>query len=225
MAAPDPGGFSGSSRREVHQILSQPQFQTKPQRSIDPLGGVITTLGRWISDVVDPPARWLLRHLVHPTGNWFHSVFGAWWPYVALAIAVVAGIAIGAVLAHRRQRPDVLAARRIGAIEKQEPGDLEKLADEAEASGDLQRAVRLRFRAGVLRLEQFGALRQGSTRTNGEIRRTLRSPTFDSLAADLESIVYGGAAATAAHAVGARDGWPVVVKEARDKVTSGADAA
>jgi hypothetical protein len=129
------------------------------------------------------------------------------------------------VLVNRRQRPDVEATRRAGAIERQEPGELERLADAAEASGDLQRAVRLRFRAGVLRLEQIGAVRQGSTRTNGEIRRTLRSQTFDSLAADLESIVYGGAPATAQQVVGARDGWPVVVREARDKVTSAPDAA
>ncbi len=186
---------------------------------------MISTIGRWISDVVDPPARWLLRHLLHPTGDWFHSVFGSWWPYVALAIALVAGVAIGAVLVNRRQRPDVAAARRIGAVERQEPGDLEKLADEAEASGDLQRAVRLRFRAGVLRLERLGAVRQGATRTNGEIRRTLESPTFDSLSADLESIVYGGAPATADQVVGARNGWPVVINEARDKATSAQDAA
>jgi hypothetical protein len=221
MAAPDPGGFSASSRREVHQILSGPQFQTRPERSFDPLGGV----GRWLDGVFGPPWRWLIRHLFHPTGGWLNANVGSWWPYVALAIAVVAGIAIGAALVSRRQRPDVEAARRVGALERQQPGDLEKLADEAEASGDLQRALRLRFRAGVLRLEQLGAVRLAETRTNGEIRRTLLSPTFDSLATDLESIVYGGAQATAEQVVGAKNGWPVVVKEARAKVTSTPDAA
>jgi hypothetical protein len=189
------------------------------------LGGVISTVGRWISDVVDPPARWLFRHLLHPTGSWFNSVFGSSWPYIALGIVVVVGIVVGALLVNRRQKPDVEVARLADATVRAEPGELERLADEAETSGDHQGAVRLRFRAGVLRLEQVGAVQQGSTRTNGEIRRTLRSTTFDTLASDLDSIVYGGLQATAQQAVGARKGWPVVVKEAREKVTSGADAA
>ena len=43
------------------------------------------------------------------------------------------------------------------SIEGDDPAVLEREADEAERGGAFERAVRLRFRAGVLRLDARGA--------------------------------------------------------------------
>ena len=78
----------------------------------------------------------------------------------------------------------------------------------------MQAAVRLRFRAGVIRLERLGAVNRGPTRTARELSASLNSATFDALAADLESIVYGGAPATEQQAAEAMSGWRQVTVEA-----------
>jgi hypothetical protein len=214
MTGPDPGGFASTARGEARQILSGHQYQTRPEKSFDPLGGVGHSLGRFVGDVVDPPARWIWRHLLHPTGHLFSVAFGSVWPVVAVATAVIMGVVIAAVVISRRQRPGIALRGAVTSIGREDPQDLETLADRSEEAGDLQAAVRLRFRAGVIRLEQTGVVVRGSTRTTREIGRLVMSPTFEGLAADLESIVYAGAVATADQVRDAKNGWPVVVEEA-----------
>ena len=78
----------------------------------------------------------------------------------------------------------------------------------AEREADYERAVRLRFRAGLLRLDI-----EPST-TSGAAARTLRSPTFDALAARFDAIAYGHRPAGADDAAAAREGWRAVLAEA-----------
>ena len=81
------------------------------------------------------------------------------------------------------------------ADDGEDPDALERAADEAERDGDLDRAVRLRFRAGLLRLGDRGAIRYRPSVTTGEVRRTLDSRRFDDLAGTFEAVTYGGRAA------------------------------
>ena len=78
--------------------------------------------------------------------------------------------------AERRRRRARRRARTV-ADEREDPDALEREADAAERDGDLDRAVRLRFRAGLLRLGDRGAIHYRPSVTTGEVRRTLDSRT------------------------------------------------
>ena len=79
---------------------------------------------------------------------------------------------------------------------------------------DSTHALRLRFRAGLLRLGDRGAIRYRPSVTTNEVRRVLGSETFDELARTFEAVAYGGRDARAARPRhGARE-WPRVVASA-----------
>jgi hypothetical protein len=103
------------------------------------------------------------------------------------------------------------AMRAAGA----DPTALERQAAEAEATGDFERAVRLRFGAGLIRLERTGLVEGAASRTSGELRRTLASQSFASLAADHDEVAYGGRRADARDAERSRAAWARVAVEAR----------
>ena len=106
-----------------------------------------------------------------------------------------------------RARRDA-AARRALAARDEDPRALERRADAAEAAGDLEAALRLRFRAGLLRLDARGAIEFRPSISTHEVRRALRSEDFDALAATFDDVVYGGRAADAADVAEARERWP-----------------
>jgi hypothetical protein len=74
--------------------------------------------------------------------------------------------------------------------------------------------VRLRFRAGLLRLGDRGAIRYRPSVTTGEVRRVLGSETFDELARTFEAVAYGGRPASNPDVDTARREWPRVVSTA-----------
>lgn len=72
-----------------------------------------------------------------------------------------------------------------------DPARLEREADEAERRGDLERAIRLRFRAGLLRLDRARAIELEASTTSGAVSRRLRSRDFDDVAGSFDAVVYG----------------------------------
>jgi hypothetical protein len=104
------------------------------------------------------------------------------------------------------------------AVEVENPDELERAADAAERAGRLDEAVRLRFRAGLLRLGDRGAIRYRPSVTTNEVRRVLGSDTFEELARTFEAVAYGGQEATPPDVDSARRDWPRVVSSAgRDR--------
>ena len=81
-------------------------------------------------------------------------------------------------------------ARGRGA--RRDPRALDRRADAAEAAGDLETALRLRFRAGLLRLDAARRDRFRPSISTYEVRRALHSEDFDALAATFDDVVYGG---------------------------------
>ena len=112
--------------------------------------------------------------------------------------------------ARRRRRAPAPRRQRRGE-ESEDPDELERAADAAERDGRLDDALRLRFRAGLLRLGDRGAIRYRPSVTTDEVRRALGSETFDELARTFEAVAYGG-----------RDAAPPDVDAARRDVAAGA---
>ncbi|MGH9170045.1 MAG: hypothetical protein ACRD0Z_04125 [Acidimicrobiales bacterium] len=212
---PKASGFSESARKQAAHILSQSPFHKTQGRGFAPLRGVLTQIGQWFEDAWDPVWHLLYHDTIHrfvvvP----FHDLFGTyeWIPIAVIVLA--AGLVLGFLLIKRRTRiqatPSEARAPTSGADNVEQ---LEAAATEAEAAGDHELAVRLRFRAGLGRLEVLGAIPSRDTATTQQLHRSLHSRTFEQLARSHEAIAYAGAPATPSDSASAREGWPILVSE------------
>ncbi|MFL5959237.1 MAG: hypothetical protein ACJ75G_03080 [Gaiellaceae bacterium] len=190
------------AREEARRILSERRFHgTSLPR---PLHGLFS---------------WLARHLhfVARAWEWLAGKVGGVGVLWVIVGAVVLSFAVWFVsrLAQRRtEREESEVGRRAGG-RGEDPAALERLADEAEQRGDLETALRLRFRAGLLRLGRAKALPlQPSLRTR-EARRLLRNVRFDRLARDFDEVVYGRRPPRTADVAAARSEWPQLLAEVR----------
>jgi hypothetical protein len=193
-----------AARRAARHILSDRRYHRdpapKPLRGpLEWLGDRFQSIANWIADVLRP-------------------VPGLVWLVLALGI-VAAVIARIVVIAKRRGvgPPSGGAAAfafAFDADESEDPDELERLAVEAERAGDMARSVRLRFRAGLLRLGAKGVIEYRPSSTTTEVRRVIGSETFDDLARTFERIAYGGHDAGAPDVDEARRNWPRVLDEA-----------
>ena len=190
------------ARRDAAEILAQRRFH--PRRFPRPLAGVLRRIGGW------------LRPIGKPLAGLVSSLGGGTRVLVALAVPLVVVAAVVAVrVGRRRTAANVDHARSTSAGTSARPEELERQADVAEQDGQLDRAFRLRFEAGLLRLHDAGRLRFRPSLTTGEVVRKVPSPTLLELAATLEEIVYGGRTAGPRDLDTARWGWPRVLEEAR----------
>jgi len=190
------------AREEAHRILAERRFHgTSIPR---PLHGVLDWIGRHL-------------HFLHRFWVWLSHLVGGrdvlWTIVAAVVVAIAAWVLVR--LARRRGRADRLAAARAAAEHGMDPDELERLAVEAERRGDLEIALRLRFRAGLLRLARARVLPGRPSLRTLEARRVLRNPRFDRLARDFDEVVYGRRPAREADLAAAREEWPRVLGEAR----------
>jgi len=208
MAGGGPGGPTGAeaARRAAQQILAERRFHAG---SIPrPLHGFLHALGG------------LLHPLFRTVDHAFDSVAGAvpgggfvlWTILAALALLAVVALSL-------RSTRRVLHEGGRGAAPVGGPGvsatALEAAAVEAERAGRLQDAVRLRFQAGLMRLAEHDLIDAATSTPNAQLRRTLRSERFDSLARRFDEIVYGGDEARAQDVEDARREWPLLVGSRR----------
>lgn len=193
-----------AARSEARRILADQRFHDPPIPR--PFKGALERLGELlapIGEVIASGFRWLAERL--PGGD------STAWVLVGAATVAVAAI-IAARLARRRGRSFERRSRKARAP-VEDPGALERSADEAEAAGDLERAIRLRFRAGLLRLDRVRALEYTPSLTTGQAARILRSPTFDALGRSFDEIAYGRRPARSTDVEIARTQWPRVLAE------------
>lgn len=193
MAEVDPG----QARDQARQVLEDDRFQARDVPR--PLEGVLRWIGERVTDVVDP----LADALSTPLG-------------LALGLlAVAAGTtALVVLLVRRRNRVAEHVAETRRRARSLDPAVLDDEAERAEAAGDLDAAVRLRFRAGVLRLEQAGVLPARADATTARLLGRIAVPAFAPLARSFDEIAYGGRPATTADVAAARRDWPEVVATA-----------
>jgi hypothetical protein len=190
-----------TARDQARDILDQRRYQ--PADVPRPFEGALD----WLGD------------RLRPIGDFFDRLLSSWPGRLALIAGLIALVAVVTTAIARRRGRGVSPGggrgrRRIGE-ESLDPGQLERDADAAERRGDLDLALRLRFRAGLLRLDAAGAIRFRPSLTSGEVRRRLRLPTFDDLALTFDEVAYGGRRASAGDVGTAREHWPRVLADAR----------
>jgi Domain of unknown function (DUF4129) len=191
-----------AARGEAEEILSERRFHgTETPR---PLRGLLD----WLADrlrVFGGAFDWLAERL--PGGDSTAAVL------LATLVLLVAAFAAARIAARRSRR--ILEERHRADVRRRvDPSDLERAADEAERNGELEEALRLRFRAGLLRLERANVIAFHESMTSGEVARQLRSQEFDRIANTFDEVVYGRRPPESPDLRAARDGWPRVLQEA-----------
>jgi hypothetical protein len=189
-----------TARDDVRQILDDRRYRSDPaprpfRGPLRWLGDRLETIGRWIGDL---------------------AALLPWFLWLTLGIGIVA-LAVVWIVRRTNVTRRVKSSSPVTAHDavREDPAALEREADEAERGGELERAVRLRFRAGLLRLGDRGVIEYRPSLTTSEVRALLGSETFEQLARTFEHVAYGGRAAAAPDVADARAKWPQVVKEGR----------
>ena len=161
--------------------------------------------------------EWLGDRL-RPIGDFLSSITESLLGKILLATVLAGIVAVVALLVARRRAATSVAGggagRRQSPDERADPGRLEREADAAERRGDFDAALRLRFRAGLLRLDRAGAIHFRPSITTGQVARRLRLRTFDDLAVRFDAVAYGGRHASATDLQSARGEWPRVLEQA-----------
>jgi C4-dicarboxylate-specific signal transduction histidine kinase len=189
------------ARAEARRVLSERRFHHS--RLPRPFHGILSWLARHLQFVASA-WDWLAGQVGGARVLW--AILGA----VVLAIAVYVALWLG----RRRAAVEASTSQAAGRSSELDPRVLEREAEKAERRGDLEAALRLRFRAGLLRLGRASALPLRPSLRTREARRTLRSPRFDRLADDFDEVVYGRREPRPGDLEAARAEWPRVLEEA-----------
>jgi len=191
---------AGAARAAARAILHEARFREPPVPR--PLAGVL----RWIGHALD-------YVFAGAHGGTLASIdLGYPVLFVALVVLVVAvAFAIARIGVRGRVHDARTIAARHGAST---PVDaLAREADAAELAGEFDRAVRLRFEAGLAALAERGTIPQPTALRAAQIRMRLRSPLFDRLNVEFERVAYGGRHANPAAAGNARESWRRLLEE------------
>jgi Domain of unknown function (DUF4129) len=197
VTAQAPGSAAGA-RAEAREILSDDRYHgadfPRPlDGPLDWLGERIESVYEWLEDLgPDVPGG--------PAALW-----------IALAAAVLLAATTVTSMTIRRRAVAIERARRAALPPTEDPRALEREAERAERAGEWERAVRLRFRAGLLRLDRRRVIAYRPSLTTGEVARAVRSPAFAEVGQRFDAIAYGGRPARREDAEHARRGWEAVL--------------
>jgi Domain of unknown function (DUF4129) len=189
------------AREQARRILAEDRFHEtdlpRPlRRPLEWLGERLEPVGDLINAIVDPlpgetSAIWL----------------------VLAAVVLVAAIFFALRLVRRRGPAAARTREQAGVEDTVDAGTLEREADSAELAGDLERALRLRFRAGILRLVERRQVDDPALVTTGSLVRRLRSEAFAAGARAFDEVVYGRRVATRDDVRKVREGWQAVLAQ------------
>jgi hypothetical protein len=189
------------SRAQAREILQERRFRGSDLPR--PFAGFLRWLGGKLQPVIDFFDDLSVRV---PGGRpIFFLLLGG------LVLLVAAALARGSI---GRRAAAAARAARARTLTREDPDDLERDADRAAAAGEWETAVRLRFRAGLLRLDARDLIEYRPSLTTGEVSAAIFSPAFDRVGADFDEIAYGGRPAGEADDAASRDGWERVLSEA-----------
>lgn len=193
---------AAEARGEAREILAERRFEERGD--LRPFREPLEWLRDRLRSAVEPLVSRLAPHV--PGGR------STVWTLIAL-VAVGIAAALGSRLVRRRAAENAGRARE-AAAGPLDPRRLEREAAEAEGRGELERALRLRFRAGLLRLQRAEAIPARDSLTSGEVARRLRSPDFDRIAVTFDEVVYGRRPPEPADVESSRRAWSRVLETA-----------
>lgn len=182
-------------------ILADPKYAGDTPTLLERLLGPVYDWLEWMIAFV---TEMLTRVLQFLAGLFTTDVMTLVGPILVLLSAVAAAF----ILARRRAR-DIQRRETIERILElgSDPTELEALAAAAEDAGDFSEAIRLRFVAGLLRLDVSGVIDFYPGLPNGAISEKLGDPTFSRLANQFDEVVYGQRTASKAGAERATADW------------------
>ena len=197
-APPPTAGGAPGARGRARSIVTQARFQPArvPQPLRRPLDLAAAALERAFA--------WLSARL--PGGR------ATAWALLAAPVVLVSFL-VAARLARRRERGGLAVAQARGTQRAKSAAQLQREAEDAERLGELDRALRLYFGAGLLRLDRARAIALSPSLTTGQVSRRLRSDQFDELRGAFEAVAYGGRSAGGEEVAAAREVWPRVLAE------------
>jgi hypothetical protein len=190
------------ARAQAREILQERRFRGSGVPR--PFQGIV----RWLGERLQPVADFFDDLSVRTPGGG-PVLFALLGGLVLLMAGLLARTSIS-----RRAAAAARAARARSAA-REDPAELEREADRAAAAGEWETAVRLRFRAGLLRLDARDLIEYRPSLTTGEVASTIVSPAFIRVGADFDAIAYGGRPAAEADEAASREGWQRVLSEAR----------
>jgi hypothetical protein len=193
--------------RLAHRIVSESRFRPAPLPR--PLHGVLAALG----NALVPVGR-ALHHAFSAVARVVPGGRATVWVLLGAGVVVLAALVTVRLTGRTLAERGSLGTRPGGAPAPPTARALEAAADAAERDGCIEAAVRLRFQAGLLALDELGALDSRPSLPNAAVARRLRSPTFDGLLRRFEEVVYGGRPVDPNDAGRARDGWRRVLDDA-----------
>jgi uncharacterized protein DUF4129 len=186
------------ARREAQRVLEQRRYHGAelPRPFAGPLG--------WLGDKLEPVLDWINGQGAEVPGGPI-----VLWMLLAAGVLLAAFTVTGTTI--RRRALAIEQARRAALPATDDPRALEREAERAERDGDWERAVRLRFRAGLLRLDRRKVIVYRPSLTTGEVARAVSSPAFREVGDRFDAIAYGGRPAEQDDAEHARRGWAEVL--------------
>jgi hypothetical protein len=198
VAAIEAPAGAAEPRREAHRVLEQRRYHGAelPRPFAGPLG--------WLGDRIEPLLDWIDSQGAEVPGGPL-----VLWMVLAAGVLLAAFTVTGTTI--RRRALAIERARRAALPATDDPRALEREAERAERDGDWERAVRLRFRAGLLRLDRRKVIVYRPSLTTGEVARAVSSPAFREVGDRFDAIAYGGRPAEQDDAEHARRGWAEVL--------------
>lgn len=159
-------------RRKASEVVARPEFQLDTDRDRE-------SLSIWVRIFI-----WIIERI-----RWFFELLEGlpsplWW-LVVIALSVITILLIVHIvwsLIYAIKGTSRRPMHSLAGDSRAKPEDLERKATQAEKDGDLIGAIRLWFRAGILRIElsEQKSIRRGLT--NHELLRRYRtSPLFEPL--------------------------------------------
>jgi hypothetical protein len=196
-------GSPQAAQDAARSILSESRFRSSGVP--DPLHGVLVWIGRAASDPLNALGR-----LVDRLGSSFPGGAAGIWVAAAVLVLIVT-----AMVTIRRARTRIERTQTADAVRGPRLADLERAAERAERDGRWEEAVRLRFRAGLLRLSERDGIPYVETTPNHSLARKLGSEPLEGLSRRFDEIVYGGDEASPDDAERQRRAWPEIIGSGR----------
>ncbi len=202
-------------RRRAEQIVSEPAYTGQPE-SIWRRWLTENPVTRWLRETWDRIVRWIMERFSLSDGerdpgqaDLNRRSYG-----VPLILIVAAGAAILTMVTVRRSRRfERDQDRWFEGVDEglRSRAALEDEARSAEARGAYSDAVRYRFLAGLLRLDEADRIRFWPSSRLMELREQMDSDDFDRAAELFECAAYSPRAATADDAVAHNAAWDSIL--------------